>query len=243
VTFVRAVELVRERAGDAREYPWSLPVVRGFERLELDPAVTFLVGENGSGKSTLVEALAVAFGLNPEGGTQNFAFSTHASHSPLHEALRPVREARRPRTAFFLRAESFFNVATEIERLDKDGPPLLPSYGGRSLHERSHGESFLALANNRFSGDGLYLFDEPEAALSPQGLLALMRRMADLVAQRSQFVIATHSPILMAYPDATIYECTADGLERVAYDDIDHVRLTRAFLEDPRRFLHHLLDE
>jgi predicted ATPase len=243
VTFVRAVELVRERAGDPQAYPWSLPVVRGLERLALDPAVTFLVGENGSGKSTLVEALAVAFGLNPEGGTQNFAFSTRASHSPLHEALRPVREARRPRTAFFLRAESFFNVATEIERLKEGGPPLIDSYGGRSLHERSHGESFLALANNRFSGDGLYLFDEPEAALSPQGLLALMRRMADLVAERSQFVIATHSPILMAFPEATIYECTDDGLERVAYDDIDHVRLTRAFLDDPQRFLHHLLEE
>jgi predicted ATPase len=244
VTFVRAIELVRERAGDADAYPWSLPVVRGFERLELDPAVTFLVGENGSGKSTLVEALAVTLGLNPEGGTQNFAFSTRESHSPLHEALRPVREARRPRTAFFLRAESLFTVATEIERLDEVGPvPLLPSYGGRSLHERSHGESFLALANHRFSGDGLYLFDEPEAALSPHGLLALMRRMSELVAERSQFVIATHSPILMAFPGATIYECTPDGLQPVAYDDLDHVRLTRSFLEDPERFLRHLFAE
>jgi len=243
VTFVRAVELVRARAGDADAYPWSLPVVRGLERLDLDPAVTFLVGENGSGKSTLVEALAVALGLNPEGGTQNFAFATRESHSPLHEALRPIREARRPRTAFFLRAESLFTVATEIERLDKaGGGPLLPAYGGRSLHERSHGESFLALANHRFSGDGLYLFDEPEAALSPYGLLALMRRMAELVAERSQFVIATHSPILMAFPDAKIYECTPDGLETVAYDDLDHVRLTRSFLEDPQRFLRHLLD-
>jgi predicted ATPase len=244
VTFVRAVELVRARAGDADAYPWSLPVVRGLERLELDPAVTFFVGENGSGKSTLVEALAVTFGLNPEGGTQNFAFATHESHSPLHEALRPVREARRPRTAFFLRAESLFTVATEIERLDEVGPtPLLPSYGGRSLHERSHGESFLALANHRFSGDGLYLFDEPEAALSPHGLLALMRRMSELVAERSQFVIATHSPILMAFPGATIYECTPDGLRSVAYDDLEHVRLTRSFLEDPERFLRHLLAE
>jgi predicted ATPase len=244
VSFVRAVELVRERAGEADAYPWSLPVVRGLQRLELDPGVTFLVGENGSGKSTLIEALAVCLGLNPEGGTQNFAFATHESHSPLHEALRPVREARRPRTAFFLRAESLFTVATEIERLDKaSGEPLLPSYGGRSLHERSHGESFLALANNRFSGDGLYLFDEPEAALSPHGLLALMRRMADLLAERSQFVIATHSPILMAFPGATIYECGPDGLERADYDDLDHVRLTRSFLEDPQRFLRHLLDD
>jgi predicted ATPase len=242
VTFVRAVELVSERAGDPGTYPWSLPVVRGLLRLPLDPAVTVLVGENGSGKSTLMEALAVALGLNPEGGTQNFNFATRESHSPLHEALRPVREARRPRTAFFLRAESFFNVATEIERLDHAGPPLIDSYGGRSLHERSHGESFLALATNRFSGDGLYLFDEPEAALSPQGLLALMRRMADLVAERSQFVIATHSPILMAFPGATIYECDDEGLHEVAYDDLDHVRLTRAFLDDPQRFLHHLLD-
>jgi predicted ATPase len=244
VTFVRAVELVADRRGDAATYPWSLPVVRGLDRLDLDAGVTFLVGENGSGKSTLIEAIAVALGLNPEGGTQNFAFSTHDSHSALHEALRPIREARRPRTAFFLRAESLFTVATEIERLDEVGfTPLLPSYGGRSLHEQSHGESFLALANNRFSDDGLYLLDEPEAALSPHGLLALIARMGDLVAARSQFVVATHSPILMAFPGATIYECTEAGLERVAYDDVDHVRLTRAFLDHPQRFLRHLLDD
>ena len=238
MTFVRAVELVPERAGEADAYPWSLPVVRGLERLELDPGVTFLVGENGSGKSTLIEALAVCLGLNPEGGTQNFAFATRESHSPLHEALRPVREARRPRTAFFLRAESLFTVATEIERLDEAGPtPLLPCYGGRSLHERSHGESFLALANNRFSGDGLYLFDEPEAALSPHGLLALMRRMADLLAERSQFVIATHSPILLAYPGARIVSFDEIPVRLVEYSELESVRLVRDFLAAPERYV------
>jgi predicted ATPase len=170
VTFVRAIELVRERAGEADAYPWSLPVVRGLERLELDPAVTFLVGENGSGKSTLVEALATA-------------------------GARCTSASRR----------------------------VVPRPGQPSLLRRR------ALS-----------FDEPEAALSPHGLLALMRRMSDFVAERSQFVIATHSPILMAFPGATIYECTPDGLQRVAYDDLDHVRLTRSFLEDPQCFLRHL---
>lgn len=240
--FLWAIELVPERVAERDGYPWSLPVVRSLSRLELDPRMTFLVGENASGKSTLMEALAVALGLNAEGGTESFRFATRESHSELHEALRPVRGARRPRTSFFLRAESLFTVATMIDEYDlSGGPSLLPAYGGVSLHEQSHGESFLALANHRFGGDGLYLLDEPEAALSPQGLLALMRRMADLLEEGSQFVVATHSPILLAFPGAAIYECGPEGLERVAYDDLEHVRLTRSFLQDPDRFLHHLL--
>ncbi len=241
--FVRWIELDREtpEAG----YPYALAAVaalRAAGRWPLDPAVTFLVGDNGSGKSTLVEAVAVAAGFNPEGGSTNFRFATRASQSELGEHLRLVRGARKPRTGFFLRAESFYNVATEIERLEQVDPGLIgSSYGGRSPHERSHGESFLALATHRFGPQGFYLLDEPESALSVHGCLALLRRMVDLVAAGSQFLIATHSPVLLAYPAAVIWQIDADGLNRVSYDDTELVRLHRGFLADPQRYLHHLL--
>ncbi|HET7043474.1 MAG TPA: AAA family ATPase, partial [Gaiellaceae bacterium] len=158
----------------------------------------------------------------------------------LHEHLRLVRTGRRPRTGFFLRTESFFNVATQIEGL---GGEIASAYGERSLHEQSHGESFLSLVTNRFGPDGLYLLDEPEAALSVRGSLALIRRMHDLVAEGSQFVVATHSPILLGFPGATIYQLGEDGFERVAWEQTEHYLLTRSFLDDPERFLRHLLAE
>jgi predicted ATPase len=196
--------------------------------------VTLLCGDNGSGKSTLIEAIAVAAGFNPEGGTTAFNFATRASESSLGEHLTLVRPAgRKPRTGFFLRAESYYNVATEIERLGVTG-----SYGGVSPHQRSHGESFLDLVAHRFGPGGLYLLDEPEAALSVQGCLALLLRIADLVADGSQFVIATHSPILLACPGATILEIgPGGGVEPVGFDQAEPVAMTRAFLADPARFL------
>jgi predicted ATPase len=242
VSFIRAVELMRDQAERPDEYPFTIPALRDLDRLELDPAVTFLAGENGSGKSTMIEAIAVAAGLNAEGGTQNFAFSTRASHSPLHEAMRVVRDGDRPQTSFFLRAESFFNVATVVDQLEKEKKGLLEAYGGASLHERSHGESFLALVNNRFGARGLYLLDEPEAALSVRGCLALLARMRALVDEASQFVVATHSPLLLAYPGATIYALGENGLERVEYEETEQFQLTRSFLEDPERFFRHLFD-
>ena len=154
----------------AESYLSRLPVVRQLRKsggIRLDSQVTFFVGENGVGKSTLIEALAVAVGFNPEGGTINFNFSTQDSHSELYQYLKIVRGGKRPRTGFFLRAESFYNVATEVDRLEETpGPSLLASYGGVSLHHQSHGESFMALVENRFGGQGLYILDEPEAALS-----------------------------------------------------------------------------
>ncbi len=170
--------------------------------------MTYFVGENGSGKSTLLEAIAVAAGFNAEGGSMNFHFSTRSSESALAGALRLVRSVRRPRTGFFLRAESFFNLATAIEQLDKDpgGSPIIDSYGGRSLHEQSHGESFLAVALHRFGPQGLYVLDEPEAALSPLRQMSMLRRMRDLVHQGCQFIVATHAPILLAYPGASIQQ-------------------------------------
>ncbi|MEU4624123.1 AAA family ATPase [Actinoplanes sp. NPDC023801] len=218
-------------------YPFELPAVRALAdggELRFPTPVTLLCGDNGSGKSTLIEAIAVAAGFNPEGGTTAFNFATRPTESSLGGHLTLVRTAgRKPRTGFFLRAESYYNVATEIERLGVTG-----SYGGVSPHQRSHGESFLDLVAHRFGPGGLYLLDEPEAALSVQGCLALLLRIADLVADGSQFVIATHSPILLACPGATILEIGAGGgIEPVAFDQAEPVAMTRAFLTDPARFL------
>ena len=212
--------------------------------LEFDRPVTFLVGENGIGKSTLLEAVAVACGFNPEGGTRNFSFSTRATHSVLGDYLTPARK-RYPRDGFFLRAESFYNVATNIDEMDElvgGGPRLIDSYGGVSLHQQSHGESFLALVQNRFGGEGLYLLDEPEAALSPSRLLTLLAEMDRLVKADSQFIVSTHSPILMAFPNARIYELNENGVRAVAYKETEHYQLTRRFLENPERMLRYLLE-
>lgn len=243
--FLQRMSLRRDTVDSFERYPFNLPAVRTLDRLDFHPKVTFFIGENGSGKSTLLEAIAVALGFNAEGGSKNFRFSTRHSHSVLHEHLRIAKGFKRPRTGFFLRAESFFNVATEIEQLDAEpglGAPVIQSYGGHSLHEQSHGESFLTLLMERFHGQGLYILDEPEAALSPQRQLAVLARIHDLVNEGSQFVIATHSPLLMAYPDACIYQCGADGVAPVAYGDTEHVRVTRDFLADPQRMLRGLLE-
>lgn len=239
--FLRAIRLERERVPGFDAYPFSIPAVRALDELPLDPEVTFLIGENGSGKSTLIEAIAVVAGFNAEGGSAHFRFGTRRSESELHRYLRPVRGIARPRDGFFLRAESYFNVATEIERLDAEagaGPPLIDSYGGVSLHEQSHGESFLALASQRFRGHGLYILAEPEAALSPQRQLSLLVIIHDFVERRgSQLVIASHSPILMAYPGATIYQLGPDGIAPVRYTDTEHYAVTRDFLAAPERYL------
>ena len=237
--FISRVTLLRERVESFERYPFCLPAVSRLEALDLHPQMNFFVGENGSGKSTLLEAIAVSTGYNAEGGTRNFSFGTRESHSDLHEHLRIAKGFRKPRDGFFLRAESFFNVATEIEKLDEGpgGPPIIGSYGGRSLHEQSHGESFLALLMKRFGGQSLFMLDEPEAALSPQRQLAALARMHALVRQKSQFIIATHSPILMAYPDAAIFHFSAEGIQRVAYEDTEHYRVTRDFLANPARML------
>ena len=241
--YVSRISLKRDKIDSFDRYPFSLPSVKFMAQIELHPKVTFFIGENGSGKSTLLEAIAVALGFNAEGGTKNFSFGTRRSHSQLYEYLRIAKGVVRPRDGFFLRAESFFNVATEIERLDEGpgGPPIIHSYGGHSLHEQSHGESFLALMTNRFGGKGLYILDEPEAALSPQRQLAVLSRIHDLVLDDSQFIIATHSPILMAYPVAWIYQCGKGGITRVHYEDTEHYQVTRDFLLNPQRMLKVLL--
>src|SRR6266481_5838302 len=238
------VRLKREEVPSFNAYPFSLSAVRHLDVLPLHPRVTFFVGENGSGKSTLLEAIAVSFGFNAEGGSKNFRFGTRESHSELYKFLRIAKGVSRPTDGFFLRAESFFNVATEIEKLDAEpglAPPVGPTYGERALHEQSHGESFIALLVNRFHGEGLYLLDEPEAALSPSRQLSVLTRIHDLVQEKSQFVIATHSPILMAYPNAFIYSFSTKGIERIEYQDTEHYQITRDFLANPQRMLRFLL--
>lgn len=227
--------LERREGWDDDAYPFNLPVVRRTDTLAFHPKVTFLVGENGSGKSTLIEALAVAWGFNAEGGSRDHQYSTRASHSELHRFVRPVRSSTKAKDGYFLRAESFFTTATYLEESGTGRA------GQTGLHQQSHGESFFDLFENRFEGDGLYIMDEPEAALSPSRQLSFLARMHELVGRRSQFIIATHSPIILGYPNAWIYQASAHGLERVAYEDTEHYQVTRGFLNRPQTYLDVLL--
>jgi predicted ATPase len=243
--FLVRATLLREKVTSLTDFPFNIPAIGGLQTIEFDRPVTFFVGENGAGKSTLLEAIAIGMGLNPEGGSRNFKFATRESHSSLSKFLRLARSARRVRDSFFLRAESYFNVATEIEALDREpgfSAPIINAYGGKSLHEQSHGESFFALFMNRLRGNGLYFFDEPEAALSPRRQLAFLSRLHDLVKKGSQFLIATHSPILMAYPDAAIHVLDDGPPRRVEYRDTEHYGVTRTFLNDTEGMLDILLD-
>lgn len=237
------VELLRERVDDFESFPFCLPVVRTLRKLAFHPKVTFLVGENGSGKSTLLEALAVLCDLNPEGGSRNFNFETRESHSQLYKVLRPGRSPILPPDSYFLRAESFYNVATEVERLDEGSGQMLRGYGGRSLHAQSHGESFFSLFEERFHGRGLYLLDEPEAALSPNRQMSFLSLLHDYCQRGSQFVIATHSPIIMAYPDAWIYVLDGEGIRQVPYEETEHYRVTKSFLSQTKKMLAILLGD
>jgi predicted ATPase len=241
--FIAAVSLKRERVPSFDLYPYSIPAVRHLTSLNLHPRVTFFVGENGTGKSTLLEAIAVADGMNAEGGTRNFSLTTRESHSKLYEALQLARTVRRRdrSDSFFLRAESFYNVASYVDQLGFD--PATSPYGPISLHDQSHGEAFLTMFTQRFSGNGLYLLDEPEAALSPQRQLAFLAALHDLVQRGSQFLIATHSPIIMAYPQSLIYWFSEEGIKPVAYEDTEHYKVTKAFLSRREKMLEDLLSE
>ena len=235
---------VLEQPVPAHEYWTELAAVRCLAHtpLEFSVPVTFFVGENGTGKSTLLEALAVASGFNAEGGSRNFRFSTRETHSGMHQYLRLVRGFR-PKSGFFLRAESFYNVASAVDELGRGDEDFMSRYGGRSLHEQSHGESVLALVRSRFVPGGLYFLDEPEAALSPMRQMSLLVRIYDLAAQGAQFIVCTHSPILMALPGAQVLQFDEDGFAPVDYRETEHVRVTKRFLEDPERMLQYLLQE
>lgn len=233
--YLRHLELVASSVPSWDEHPFNIPAIARMGRLELDPRVTFFVGENGSGKSTLIEAIAIKAGFNAEGGTKNFQTRQRPSESSLHQHTRLARGTRRERSGFFLRAETMFNVSTEAEQYS--------SYGWEELHAMSHGEAFLWIALNKFHDAGLYILDEPEAALSPQRQLALLARMYQLVAARSQLVVSTHSPILLAYPGATIYLLDGSGISKVRYEDTEHYAVTRAFLQNPAAMLQRIFAE
>lgn len=219
-------------------YPFSIPAVRDLPNIRFHPQVTFFVGENGAGKSTVLEALALALGFGPEGGTRNVQLRTTESVSPLHEVLRLARAAPVPRDGYFLRAESFFNVATYMDEVG-----YIRGYGDKSLHARSHGEAFISLLTDKFKGNGLYLLDEPEAALSPSRQLAALCAIHKLACDASQFIIATHSPILLAYPQARIVLFDASGLTEIGYEDTEHYAVTRDFLSHYPKRVQQLLDE
>ena len=235
--YLREVSLLSEKEISFEQYPFSLPVVKNLKSLNFHPDVTFFVGENGTGKSTLMEALAQLLYLNPEGGTRNSLFSTRETQSDLYKYLKIVKGIKKPKDSFFLRAESFYNLASFIDDVNYAG-----SYGGKSLHAQSHGESFLSLLNYKFRGNGLYLLDEPEAALSPSRQLSALSIIHKLVQDNSQFIIATHSPIIMAYPHAKIFLFSDAEICEIDYEDTDHYKITKDFLNQRQSMLNVLLN-
>lgn len=240
--YLRSIEIKRDKVKSFSTYPFCLPVIRSLSNLKFHPKVTFIVGENGTGKSTILEAIAVLSGFNAEGGTKNFNFTTCDTHSELYNYIKLIKGVRTPKDGFFLRAESFYNLATNIDELERETPGLLSYYGGRSLHKQSHGESFFSVFINRFSGNGLYILDEPEAALSPSRQMAMISKIHELVNKNSQFIIATHSPIIMAYPDAVIYEIK-DSIRMVRYEETEHYQVMKSFLNNTDRMMEILTSE
>ena len=235
--FIRAACIDWERVGK-ESYLWTIPAIAGVERVDFDSPVTCFVGENGSGKSTLLEAMAINCGFNPEGGTKNYSVSTFDSHSELNQRMRLIKGAKKARWGYFLRAESFYNVATAEDEYSR-GPGGRPQF----LHKQSHGESFLATAQNNFRDGGVYFLDEPEAALSPQRQLTLLREIHLCAQAGAQFFLVTHSPILLGLPDAAILSFDDGPIHPVAYEDTESYQVTSLFLSDRRRILRDLLEE
>ena len=234
--YLREIRLKRNDIKSFDKYPFNIPIVKTLDSLTFHPQVTFLIGENGTGKSTLIEAIAVSLGFNPEGGTKTSTFATRSSHSILHQYIKTIKSFKYPRNCYFLRAESFYNLATLMDETN-----YYHTYSNKSLHEQSHGESFMATLTNKLKGNGLYIMDEPEAALSPTNQMAALTAIHKLVEKQSQFIIATHSPILLAYPNAKIYRFSNSGIERVSYQKTEHYTVTKDFLNRYQQMLNILL--
>lgn len=237
---------------DFSKYPFSLDIIKGLKDIIFPTQVSFFVGENGTGKSTILEAIVTKTGFGKEGGSKNINFST--ADDSFYSEIKKLSSCmtlswrKKPRDGYFFRAESFFNIANYIDYIAKEGGQgvgaAYASYGGKSLHEQSHGESFLSFFKNRLGGGEFYVFDEPEAALSPQRQLALLSIIHELSKNpETQFIIATHSPILLAYPNSTIYSCDGKTLEAVSYKDTKHYEITKGFLDNPEQYLKHLFEE
>jgi len=236
--YLKEVSLKRDSIESFDIYPFNIPAVSELDFLDFHPDVTFLVGENGSGKSTLIEAIALVLGFGPEGGTKNVRIQTSNDVSPLHQHLKPVRSYKQPKDHYFLRAESFYNVATYMDNVG-----YLGAYGDKSLHARSHGEAFMAALTMKLKGRGLYIFDEPEAALSPTRQMAALSAIHQLVLEESQFIIATHSPILLSYPRSKILMLDGSGITEVKYEDTEHFTITKHFLNNYERQLQILMGD
>ncbi|MBI9018727.1 MAG: AAA family ATPase [Phycisphaerae bacterium] len=235
--YLREIVLKRDEVPDFNRYPFNIPAVSCLDTLKFHSDVTFLVGENGVGKSTLIEAIALCMGFSPEGGTKNVLLETAKTTSELHNYIKTIKSFAMPQDAYFLRAESFFNVASYMDKVGSGG------YGDVSLHERSHGEAFMATLTLKLKGKGLYLFDEPEAALSPTRQMAAISAIHQLVQNDSQFIIATHSPILLAYPNAKILSLDETGITEMAYEDTEHYSITRQFLNNHERMISLLTED
>lgn len=237
--YLRSIQIEWESVPDY-SYLHEIVALRALNRLEFDRNITFFAGENGTGKSTLLEAIAVACGFNPEGGTLNYRFSTYDEAFDLSRAIKLIRGVKRPASGFFFRAESFFNLATKAEEYDRE--IYRPSFGDKDLHRQSHGESFLSFFQT-FDRAGLYIMDEPEAALSPQRQLALLIHIAEMAEKGAQFIIATHSPILLAAPESRILSFDGGGIHPCSYEDTESYRITKMFISDPKHFMERLLSE
>lgn len=238
--YLREIELKRDKIESFEQFPFSVPAIKELDHLDFHPDVTFFVGENGAGKSTLIEAIAVAMGLNAEGGNKNTGFATEPTHSELDGFIKTIKSFKRPKDYYFLRAESFYNVATYLDQLV---PPPIQGFGGKSLHKQSHGESFMAILTNKLRGNGLYIMDEPEAALSPARQMAAISAIHQLVEEGSQFIIATHSPILLAYPRSKIYQFSGTGIYETSYEETEHYEITRDFLNRHDQMMKILMEE
>ena len=237
--YLQEIQLKHEMVASYHEYPFCIPCIKNLSSLEFHEDVTFIIGENGAGKSTLIEAIALGLGFGIEGGTKNVQIATHNNNaSQLCKYLKFVKSFKKPSDYYFLRAESFYNVATYMEEVD-----YLIEYGGNSLHNYSHGESFMATLSNKLKGNGLYIFDEPEAALSPSRQLAAIAIIDKLVRNRSQFIIATHSPILLSYPNAAIYRLDDSGIRKIDYEETEHYMVTKHFLNNYKEMIEMLLSK
>lgn len=238
--FLKKVTLVKEKIPAFTHYPFSIPAIESLDEIKLERNVTFFVGENGSGKSTLLEAIADKCDFNTAGGGRNNSYDVYETDSELSEYIR-LSWMPKVTNGFFLRAESFYHFATHIDDVDENG---YRDYGGKSLLKQSHGESFLSLFLNRFNGEAIYLLDEPEAALSPVRQLTLLKIIHDLeTTGDAQFIIASHSPILLGYPEADIYSFDNGEISKINYEDTDHYNITKYFLENRKRFLYNLFKE